>query len=152
MITHTIIPLEKEVEAAVQDLREVASLLSTGFQTQRIDIFDKEDKPHTLILPPSALHLLVDILGELASGNAVKVVSANAEWTAREAADLLGVSRQYLVEILEEGAIPFTKRGSHRRIRLSDLIAFKQQRGKKSQEAIEELVRQARELGLGYDE
>ncbi|MBV4452554.1 MULTISPECIES: helix-turn-helix domain-containing protein [Pseudomonas] len=156
MITHhlpkTIPPLEKEVEAAVQGQRELASLLSTKFETQRIDIFDKEDKPHTLVLPTSALRLLVDILGELALGNAVKVVPVHAELTSQEAADLLNVSRPHLVKMLEEGAIPFTKTGRHRRIRFSDLMAFKQQRDAESQEAMEELVRQTRELGLGYDE
>lgn len=147
----TIPPLEKEVEAAVQGQRELASLLSTKFDTQRIDIFDKEDKPHSLVLPTSALRLLVDILGELALGNAVKVVPVHAELTSQEAADLLNVSRPHLVKMLEEGAIPFTKAGRHRRIRFSDLMAFKQQRDAESQEAMEALVRQAQELGMGYD-
>ena len=146
----TIPPLEKEVEAAVQGQRELASLLSTKFETQRIDIFDKEDKPHTLVLPTSALRLLVDILGELAIGNAVKVVPVHAELTSQEAADLLNVSRPHLVKMLEEGAIPFTKTGRHRRIRFSDLMAFKQQRDAESQEAMEALVRQAQELGMDY--
>jgi len=147
----TIPPLEKEVEAAVQGQRELASLLSTKFDTQRIDIFDKEDKPHSLVLPTSALRLLVDILGELALGNAVKVVPVHAELTSQEAADLLNVSRPHLVKMLEEGAIPFTKTGRHRRIRFSDLMAFKQQRDAESQETMEALVRQAQELGMGYD-
>ncbi|AOE81121.1 DNA-binding protein [Pseudomonas lurida] len=147
----TILPLEKEVEAAVQGQRELASLLSTKFETQRIDIFDKEDKPHTLVLPTSALRLLVDILGELAMGNAVKVVPVHAELTSQEAADLLNVSRPHLVKMLEEGAIPFTKTGRHRRIRFSDLMAFKQRRDEESQEAMEALANQAQELGMGYD-
>ncbi|WLH83808.1 helix-turn-helix domain-containing protein [Pseudomonas sp. FP2338] len=147
----TILPLEKEVEAAVQGQRELASLLSTKFETQRIDIFDKEDKPHTLVLPTSALRLLVDILGELAIGNAVKVVPVHAELTSQEAADLLNVSRPHLVKMLEEGAIPFTKTGRHRRIRFSDLMAFKQRRDEESQEAMEALAQQAQALGMGYD-
>jgi len=132
----TIPPLEKEVEDAVQGQRELASLLSTKFETQRIDIFDKEDKPHSLVLPTSALRLLVDILGELAIGNAVKVVPVHAELTSQEAADLLNVSRPHLVKLLEEGAIPFTKTGRHRRVRFSDLMAFKQRRDEESQEAM----------------
>ena len=147
----TILPLEKEVEAAVQGQRELASLLSTKFETQRIDIFDKEDKPHSLVLPTSALRLLVDILGELAIGNAVKVVPVHAELTSQEAADLLNVSRPHLVKMLEEGAIPFTKTGRHRRIRFSDLMAFKQRRDEESQEAMEALAQQAQALGMGYD-
>jgi len=147
----TIPPLEKEVEAAVQGQRELASLLSTKFETQRIDIFDKEDKPHSLVLPTSALRLLVDILGELAIGNAVKVVPVHAELTSQEAADLLNVSWPHLVKMLEEGAIPFTKTGRHRQIRFSDLMAFKQRRDEESQEAMEALAQQAQELGMGYD-
>ena len=147
----TILPLEKEVEAAVQGQHELASLLSTKFETQRIDIFDKEDKPRTLVLPTSALRLLVDNLGELAIGNAVKVVPVHAELTSQEAADLLNVSRPHLVKMLEEGAIPFTKTGRHRRIRFSDLMAFKQRRDEESQEAMEALANQAQELGMGYD-
>ena len=147
----TILPLEKEVEAAVQGQRELASLLSTKFETQRIDIFDKEDKPHRLVLPTSALRLLVDILGELALGNAVKVVPVHAELTSQEAADLLNVSRPHLVKMLEDGAIPFTKTGRHRRVRFSDLMAFKQRRDEQSQEAMEALVQQAQELGMVYD-
>ncbi|WP_025858518.1 helix-turn-helix domain-containing protein [Pseudomonas sp. CHM02] len=147
----TIPPLEKEVEAAVQGQRELASLLSTKFETQRIDIFDKEDKPHSLVLPTSALRLLVDILGELAIGNAVKVVPVHAELTSQEAADLLNVSRPHLVKMLEEGAIPFTKTGRHRRVRFSDLMAFKQRRDEESQVAMEALAQQAQELGMGYD-
>jgi len=150
-LPRTIPPLEKEVEAAVQGQRELASLLSTKFETQRIDIFDKEDKPHSLVLPTSALRLLVDILGELAIGNAVKVVPVHAELTSQEAADLLNVSRPHLVKMLEDGAIPFTKTGRHRRVRFSDLMAFKQRRDEKSQEAMEALAQQAQELGMGYD-
>ncbi|NWC91496.1 MULTISPECIES: helix-turn-helix domain-containing protein [unclassified Pseudomonas] len=146
----TVLPLEKEVEAAVQGQRELASLLSTKFETQRIDIFDKEDKPHSLVLPTSALRLLVDILGELAIGNAVKVVPVHAELTSQEAADLLNVSRPHLVKMLEEGAIPFTKTGRHRRIRFSDLMAFKQRREDESQEAMDALAQQAQELEEGY--
>ncbi|NVZ38680.1 helix-turn-helix domain-containing protein [Pseudomonas sp. 21615526] len=147
----TVLPLEKEVEAAVQGQRALASLLSTKFETQRIDIFDKEDKPHTLVLPTSALRLLVDILGELAIGNAVKVVPVHAELTSQEAADMLNVSRPHLVKMLEEGAIPFTKTGRHRRIRFSDLMAFKQRREDESQEAMDALAQQAQELGMGYE-
>ena len=135
----------------MQGQRELASLLSTKFETQRIDIFDKEDKPHRLVLPTSALRLLVDILGELALGNAVKVVPVHAELTSQEAADLLNVSRPHLVKMLEEGAIPFTKTGRHRRVRFSDLMAFKQRRDEQSQEAMKALVQQAQELGMGYD-
>lgn len=153
-LTHlpkTILPMEKEVEVAVQGQRALASFLSTQFETQRIEIFDKEDRPHTIELPTSALRLLVDILGELAIGNAVKVVPVHAELTSQEAADLLNVSRPHLIKMLEEGAIAFTKTGRHRRIRFSDLMAFKAKRDEESQQAMEALAQQAQDLGMGYE-
>jgi excisionase family DNA binding protein len=91
------------------------------------------------------------MLGELAIGNTVKVVPVHAELTSQEAANLLNVSRPHLVKMLEEGAIPFTKTGRHRRIRFSDLMAFKKRRDEESQEAMESLAQQAQELGMGYD-
>lgn len=131
--------------------RELAAFLSTQFETQRIEIFDKENKAHAVELPTSALRLLVDILGELAIGNAVKIVPIHAELTSQEAADLLNVSRPHLVKLLEAGELPFHKTGRHRRVLFSDLMAFKQRRDEASQDAMEELARQAQELRMGYE-
>ncbi|VTR54659.1 DNA binding domain, excisionase family [Serratia fonticola] len=77
---------------------------------------------------PSAVKMLVEILGELANGNAVQVVPVHAELTTQEAANLLNVSRPHVVKMLEEGKIEFHKTGRHRRIRFADLMAYKEQR------------------------
>nr|WP_201019037.1 helix-turn-helix domain-containing protein [Pseudomonas cichorii] len=150
-LSKTHLPLDREVKAAEQGQRELAAFLSTKFETQRIEIFDNENKAHPIELPTSALRLLVDILGELAIGNAVRVVPIHAELTSQEAADLLNVSRPHLVKLLEAGELPFHKTGRHRRVLFSDLTAFKHRRDMASQEAMEELARQAQELGMGYE-
>ncbi|MBD3618503.1 MAG: helix-turn-helix domain-containing protein [Chromatiales bacterium] len=103
-----------------------------------------------LILPRDALALLRDILTEMAQGNAVTLVPRHAELTTQEAANLLNVSRPHLIKLLEEGQIPFTRTGTHRRIRYEDLIAYKAERDRQSKEAMEELARQAQELDMGY--
>jgi len=149
-LSKTALPLDGEVKAAVLGQRELAAFLSTRFETQRIEIFDEQNRAHQVEVPTSALRLLVDILGELAIGNAVKIVPVHAELTSQEAADLLNVSRPHLVKLLEAGELPFHKTGRHRRVLFSDLMKFKQRREQSSQDAMEELARQAQELGMGY--
>jgi excisionase family DNA binding protein len=147
----TTLPAQREVAAAVKSQRALAAYLSTRLQTQRIQIFDEKNQAHQVELPTSALRLLVDILSELADGNAVKVVPIHAELTTQEAADLLNVSRPHLVKLLESGALPFHRAGKHRRMRFADLMAFKEERERSSAEAMEELSKQAQDLRLGYE-
>jgi len=145
------LPVEREVEAAVQGQRALAAYLATKFDTQSIQIFDDQNQAHRVELPTSALRLLVDILAELADGNAVQVVPIHAELTTQEAADLLNVSRPHLVKLLEDGLLPFHRTGKHRRVRFADLMRFKTERERASEQAMEELAKQAQELGMGYE-
>ena len=145
----TTLPVEREVAAAVQSQRALAACISTGVETQRIQIFDEKNQAHQVELPTSALRLLVDILSELADGNALKVVPIHAELTTQEAADMLNVSRPHLVKLLENGALPFHKAGKHRRIRFADLMAFRSERDRASAQAMEELAKQAQALQPG---
>jgi len=147
----TALPVEREVAAAVESQRALAAFLSTQFETQRIQIFDAKNEAHQVELPTSALRLLVDVLSELAEGNAVKVVPIHAELTTQGAADMLNVSRPHLVKLLESGALAFHKTGKHRRIRFADLMAFKTEQDRASAQAMEALAKQAQELQLGYE-
>jgi excisionase family DNA binding protein len=147
----TALPVEREVAAAVESQRALAAFLSTQLETQRIQIFDAKNQAHQVELPTSALRLLVDVLSELAEGNAVKVVPIHAELTTQEAADMLNVSRPHLVKLLESGALAFHKTGKHRRIRFADLMAFKTEQDRASAQAMEALAKQAQELQLGYE-
>ena len=145
------LPVEREVEAAVQGQRALAAYLSAQSDTQRIQIFDANNQAHQVDLPTSALRLLVEILSELAAGNAVKVVPVHAELTTQEAADLLNVSRPHLIKLLEEGALAFHRTGKHRRVRFADIMQFKAKRDAASEQAMRELTRQAQELNMGYE-
>jgi excisionase family DNA binding protein len=145
------LPEEREIRAAVRGQRELSAYLSNKAKTQRIQIFDAKNRAHQVELPTSALRLLVDILGQLAEGNAVKVVPVHAELTTQEAADLLNVSRPHLVKLLESGELPFHRTGKHRRVRFEDLMTYKARRTEASEQAMSELAAQAQALRMGYE-
>ena len=145
------LPSQRDIEIALASQRELAAFLSTNSETQRIQILDDKDRPHQIELPQSAVRLLLDILAELSTGNAVKVIPVHAELTTQEAADLLNVSRPHVVKLVENGELRFHKTGKHRRIRFVDLMEYKKIREQQSETAMAELVRQAQELNLGYE-
>ena len=150
-LSEPALPVEHEVRAAVLGQRALAAFLTTHADTQRIQIFDDNNTAHAVELPTSALRLLMDVLSELADGNAVRVVPIHAELTTQEAADMINVSRPHLVKLLEEGVLPFHKTGKHRRVRFADVMAFKAERDRSSEKAMAALAAQAQELQLGYE-
>lgn len=83
------------------------------------------DDETAMEVPFDVLRLLARMLAETASGNAVAVSPVKAELTTQQAADLLNVSRPYLVKLLDERRIPFRRVGNRRRILLADVMAFK---------------------------
>jgi len=105
-----------------------------------------------LQLPLSIMPFLMDILNEVAHGNSVTIVPFNKEFTTQEAADILNVSRPFIIKILESGQIPFHKVGAHRRIKAKDLMSFKKKMNKKSKDALEKLAKISQEDKLGYED
>ena len=102
----------------------------------------------TVSIPEAAFRLLNGILAEMAKGNAVTLIPVHAELTTQEAADLLKVSRPFLVEQLEKGVIPHRKVGTHRRILFSDLMNYKHTTERRRNEALDELSALDQELGF----
>ena len=78
------------------------------------------------------------------------VVLTYEEITTHRAAELLNVSHPYLIKLLDAGKISFDMDGAHRRIRLTDLMAYKKQDDERRDHALAELTQQAEELDLGY--
>lgn len=109
-----------------------------------------EGSDEVIELPALAVRLLVNLLAEMASGNAVTLIPVHAELTTQQAADLIGVSRPFMISQLEAGKIPFRKVGTHRRIPFLDLMAYKQRMHSDRNKALDALTGQAQDLDMGY--
>ena len=102
-------------------------------------------------LPESVIEVLRQAVGYMLQGKAVTLTSVHRNLTTQEAADLLGVSRPFLVELLAKKEIPFHLVGTHRRIYLEDLLRFRERRDKGRKEIINHMAREAMENG-DYDQ
>lgn len=101
---------------------------------------------------PEAVFLLLErMLEALARGDAVTVVPVGKELTTQQAADILNVSRQYLVRLLDDGRVPYRRTGTHRRVRIEDVMAYKRQRDRDREAALDDLTALSLEFG-GYGE
>ncbi|HNC99842.1 MAG TPA: helix-turn-helix domain-containing protein, partial [Myxococcota bacterium] len=114
------IPSETAVQEAEVAVRALEHFVG-GSLPLRLSV---GDTAVPVALPTEAIALLVRILAHMANGDAVALVPIQAEVTTQQAADLLHVSRPYLIKLLEEGKLPYRRIGSHRRIPLRNLLAY----------------------------
>lgn len=144
-----IAPTERDTQLAEDSLRTLARLIPTS-DSQTICVQPEGgDGTETIVIPTLAYRLLVNIIENMASGNAIALVPVHAELTTFEAADLLGVSRPYLVnKLLDTGVVPFRKVGTHRRVCFGDLMKYKRQNERDRRKALQELVDLEQELGI----
>jgi len=141
------IPTEAESQVSKESSRILALHTSTKQANRHLKIVENGEE-EAVVIPAAAFDLLVDILSQMAQGNAVTLIPIHAELTTQEAADLLNVSRPFLVKRVESGEIPCRKVGKHRRILLEDLMNYKNQIDSQRMQALDELTALTQELGL----
>jgi excisionase family DNA binding protein len=101
-----------------------------------------------LVLPPEVFEVLRDVVEAMAHGQAVTIAPVHQRLTTQEAADLLGVSRPTLVKLLESGEIPFEQPGRHRRVRLADVLAYRERASVERRAALDRMVEIADEADM----
>lgn len=140
------VPNEQESALAAESSRLLAGLIGRG-DTAQLRLVDGDQE---ITVPVSAIKMLVDILNQMAQGNAMSLVPIHAELTTQEAADFLNVSRPYVVKLIEQGELPCHKVGVRRRVLFKHLMEYKERRDQQSMEAVNALSQQAQDLGMGY--
>jgi len=144
------VPTERDAALARESSRRLARLLGKRPAALQLRVQASKGHEETISIPARAFRLLNEILIEMAKGNAVTLLPVHAELTTQQAADLLNVSRPFLIRLLEEGKLPCRKVGTHRRIRLEDLIRYKREIDRERLKALDALSAQAQELDMGY--
>lgn len=137
-------------EAAIA--RESAHALSHYVPTKaplKLRVTDA-DQAAPIELPAGAVALLMDILEAMAAGRGVTIIPEDAELTTVQAADLLNVSRPFLIKLLEEHKIPYRKVGKHRRIRMEDVMAYKAAIDQEREAVLDQLAAEAQAQDMGY--
>jgi len=147
----TVAPTERESQLAKESSRALSYYVQdTEEQTIRV-LVEGGRLEEAVTIPSVAFRLLVKILAQMAQGNAITLIPVHAELTTQEAADLLNVSRPFLVKLLEEGEIPYRKVGTRRRVLFKDIAEHKRRIDERRRATLDELSEQAQELSMGYE-
>ena len=133
------LPSEEE-KAAANQLRKILASHATGEAKLRVLVDEQTKQPAEVTLSPALSNLLMELLRHIGRGNAVTLVPFHEMLTTQQAADILNVSRPFLISLLEKGEIPHTTVGRHRRIRAVDLFAYKRARDERRSKALGDLA------------
>ena len=142
------IPTQADVEQAKVSSRTLSKY--TDVDRVNLTLRGSNGESDDLVLPGQVLQILLNVLSEMSKGNAISLISHHQEISTQEAANLLNISRPFLVGLLEKDEIPFRKVGTHRRVLLTDVIAYKEQTYARSIQALDELTALSQDEYTGY--
>ena len=141
----TSLKSERDLVLAARTASKLAGL-SNGTRPVRVRFGMAGEEP--VEIPAQAVRLLREMLDQMARGYAVALTPLHVELTTRQAADLLQVSRTFLVRLIDEGRIPCRKVGTHRRVRTDDILAYRRATESRRRDALDTLTAQDQELGM----
>lgn len=140
-------PTDSDSRHAEESSRTLARLLREEGRGADIHLRHDGAEAEEITLPASVARLLQDVLEQIGKGRSVVVMPVESELTTTQAAELLGVSRPFLIDLLEQGEMPFHQVGTHRRVRLTDVLAYREERERRFA-VLQELAAESEALGL----
>ncbi|MEZ4672321.1 MAG: helix-turn-helix domain-containing protein [Anaerolineae bacterium] len=150
MLTYRQLPPSEREAVIARTSKQLLARYARDDQSLTVQVMDADhDEP--IELPAGAVTLLLDILGAMASGQGVTIIPEDAELTTVQAADILHMSRPFLIKLLDEGKIPYRRVGKHRRIRMEDVMNYKRAIDQQREAVLDQLVADAQEQDMGYD-
>jgi excisionase family DNA binding protein len=144
----SIDPGEVDVTQAGRTARRIRDYLTSHQDEDPLEIHVEGDGSEVLVVPRAGAAMLAQILSTLEGGQGVTIVPSEAQLTTQQAADLMNVSRPYLISLLESGKIEFTTVGRHRRIPFRALMEYKRHADQRARAAADEMSTLGQELGL----
>ncbi|HEY9389077.1 MAG TPA: helix-turn-helix domain-containing protein [Mycobacteriales bacterium] len=141
-------PDENDVSIAIGALPHIKDYLARHPEVGTVRLVVDGEDGETLVVPRGAVELLARILAHMAAGHGVSVVPSHAELTTQQAADILNVSRPFLIGLLDAGEIEYRRVGAHRRIKAASLLDYMRRDDKRRRDAADELSALTRDLGL----
>lgn len=142
------LPSPEEMEEAKSSSRTLSKYASAD--RVQMSLRGSNGESDEIVLPGHVLQMLLNVLSEMAKGNAISLMPINQELSTQEAANILNVSRPYLVKLLEEEKIPFHKVGAHRRVFARDIFDYKADIESKRRETLDALAKISQDESMGY--
>jgi excisionase family DNA binding protein len=139
-------PGDVDAELAHRAARRIGDYLASHQGDPPIPITVEVGDEDALVVPRQVAVMLAQVLGMLANGQGVQIMPDSAMLTTQQAADMLNVSRPYLIKLLDQGEIPFKKVGTHRRILFQDVLTYKTQDDQDRRKVLDELAALGQEL------
>jgi len=138
----------KDIPIPPEDQKEIKELYAQYLQLRQMEAKLIGPDGKTEVLPNNLYSFLCGLLADLKAGYSVTILQGKAGLTTVEAGKLLGMSRQFLVKLLQKGEIPFHMVGTHRRLYARDVLAYKAKRDTNRRKALDDLARAESEEGL----
>jgi excisionase family DNA binding protein len=144
----SIEPGEVDAVMAGRTARRIRDYLASHQGEDLLEVHVEGDDSDVLVVPRAAAAMFAQLMGILEAGQGVVLVQLNAQLTTQQAADMLNVSRPYLIGLLESGKIEFTKVGRHRRVPFRALMEYQRHSQQEARAAADEMSDLGQELGL----